>query len=108
MGAKARRTNSRKTRTQRRRQVVRRVVYVLNLLLGIATHGCNLVAFGSYWIAPNNLAVPDIRIEREHDDMQLMNLSRPLECPAPSPDPFLALPQEAVLDSRWAKHANNE
>lgn len=84
MGAKARRTNSHKTRTQRRRRLVRHVVYVLNLLLGVATHGCDLVAFGSYWVAPSNLTIPDIRNEREFGDVQRTSISRQLECPAPS------------------------
>ncbi len=83
MGAKARRTDSRKTRTQRRRRRVRRIVYVLNLLLGVATHGCELAAFGSYWVAPSNLVAPDVRTERELGDMRPTNISRLLECPVP-------------------------
>ncbi len=84
MGAKARRTDSRKTRTQRRRRLVRHVVYVLNLLLGVATHGCDLVAFGSYWVAPSNLATPDSKIERTVNDIRPKSISRPFECPVPS------------------------
>jgi hypothetical protein len=89
MGAKTRRTNNRKTRTQRRRQAVRRVVYVLNLLLGVATHGCDLVAFGSYWVTPSNLAAYDVRIGREPDNPQTINVTQSHECPVPPPDYLL-------------------
>lgn len=89
MGAKTRRTDSRKARTQRRRRLMRHVVYVLNLLLGVATHGCELAAFGSYWVAPSNFAAPSVRIERELDNPQSINTVQSRECPVPSPDYLL-------------------
>lgn len=89
MGAKTRRTDSRKARTQRRRRLVRHVVYVLNLLLGVATHGCELAAFGSYWVAPTNLTAPDVRTERKLDISQSIPASPPRECPVPPPDYLL-------------------
>lgn len=70
---------------------MRRVVYVLNLLLGVATHGCELAAFGSYWAAPNNLAAPGVRIERELDNLQSFHATQSRECPVPSPDYLLRL-----------------
>lgn len=87
MSAKTRRTESRKARTQRRRQLVRRVVYVLNLLLGIATNGCELAAFGGHWLAPDTHTAPIVRTEREFGDTRPVNISRdpdqaPSELPA--------------------------
>lgn len=86
MRAKTRRTESRKARTQRRRQLVRRVVYVLNLLLGVAANGCELAAFGGHWLAPDTHAAPIVRTEREFADTWPVNISRePSRAPSVSP-----------------------
>lgn len=65
----------------------RHIVYVLNLLFGIVTNGCELTAFGSHWLAPDNLAAPNAGIELMHDDMRLTSLPHLLECPTLSLQP---------------------
>ena len=87
MRAKARRAEHRNRRTRERQKLVRHIVYVLNLLFGIVTNGCELTAFGSHWLAPDNLATPVVRIERELDNVFPADISRSLECPVPSTDP---------------------
>lgn len=88
MRTKARRAEHRNRRTRERQKLVRHIVYVLNLLFGIVTNGCELTAFGSHWLAPSNLTAPDVRIEHEVDGMQRRaHVSPPLECPAPLPEP---------------------
>lgn len=85
MGSKAPPARSRKA--QQRRRLVRHVIYVLNLLLGVAMHSCELAAFASYWTVPGNLAKTDVRIEREVGAMRPTDFPSPLECPVPLPEP---------------------
>lgn len=87
MGSKASPAGNRKA--QQRRKLVRHIIYVLNLMLGVATHSCELAAFGSYWVVPTNLAAPGVRIERELDNSQSINATQFRECPVPSPDYLL-------------------
>ena len=84
MRAKTRRVKNRNGRPHEHRRLVRHIVYVLNLLFGIVTNGCELTAFGSHWLAPDNLATPVVRIERELDNVFPADISRSLECPVPS------------------------
>lgn len=60
---------------------------VLNLLLGVATHSCELAAFASYWVVPGSLVMTDARIEREVGAMRPTDFPSPLECPVPLPEP---------------------
>lgn len=85
MGSKAPPTGGRKA--QQRRRLVRHVIYVLNLMLGVATHSCELAAFTSYWVVPGSLVMTDARIEREVGAMWPTYFPSPLECPVPLPEP---------------------
>ena len=88
MRAKTRRAEHRNRRTRERQKLVRHIVYVLNLLFGIVTNGCELTASGSHWLAPDNLAAPVVRIERELGNIRSTNISHSLECPVPPTEPF--------------------
>ena len=84
MRTKTRRAKNRNKRLHEHRGMIRHSVYILNLLFGIATHGCELASFGSYWLAPDNLTAPIVKIEREFDNVLPADISRSLECQVPS------------------------
>ena len=99
MRAKTRRAEHRNRRTRERQKLVRHIVYVLNLLFGIVTNGCELTAFGGHWLAPDNLAAPNAGIERMHDNMRLTSLPHLLECPAPSLQPPAVFLQGSIFET---------